>query len=182
MHLKGLIPSPIIRPGNLKSSRIGLMKVGNISFLPWVKTLRLKLRACGYSVFVNWRRYWLNWRESHWDLHHICEIFKAFTSFPKLIVGMLIIIIRMLVLATNKADCEWVSFLVFEKVQDSFAFKIENPFHQSRVDLEVLKAKTISSPFTIQLRGHRGSYFCQYRHAVLWMFFYCSANDLLYGC
>ena len=91
------------------------MKVGNISFLPWVKTLRLKLRACGYSVFVNWRRYWLNWRESHWDLHHICEIFKAFTSFPKLIVGMLIIIIRMLVLATNKADCEWVSFLVFWK-------------------------------------------------------------------
>ena len=53
MHLKGLIPSITIRPGNLKSTRIGLVKVGNISFLPWVKTLRLKLRACGFSVFVD---------------------------------------------------------------------------------------------------------------------------------
>ena len=159
MHLK-------IRPGNLKSTRIGHVKVGNISFLPRVKILRLKLKACGCSVCVDWRRYWLNRKESNWHLHHICEKFKAFSSFPKLIVGMLVIII----------------FSFFEKVKDSSAFKIENPFHQCRVDLEVLESKIISSPFTTQQRGHWGSYFCQYRRAVLWMIFYCFANDLLYGC
>ena len=142
----------LVKVGNLKSTRIGLVKVGNISFL------------------VDWRRYWLNWRESHRHLHHIWEIFKAFTSFPKLIAGMLVIIILMLVLATNTGDCDWVLFLVF---WNGSRHKIANPFHQSRVDLEVLEAKTLSSPFTTQQRGHWGSYFCQYRHAVLWMIFYC---------
>ena len=90
--------------------------------------------------------------------------------------------------------CPWIQltvseFYFYEKVQDSFALKIKNSVYQchagwakkqSRLGGDTIKNK--KQPFATEQTRHWGSYFCQYRYAVLWMIFYCFANYLLYRC
>ena len=165
INLKGSITSPGIRPGNLKSTRIGHVKVKNISFFPWVKTLRLKLKACGFfSLMLDEGIDWTGEKATaiyttsvkNSGIYKLSEVDCLDACHYYSYAG-----------AAHEYSWLWASFFFYfyEKVQHSFALKLKNSFYQRHAGwakkhsrLRVIESKTTSSPFTTTNKPLRKSF------------------------
>ena len=126
-----------------------------------------KTQSLWIFQFDAWRRYWLNRRESHSHLHHICEEFRHLQAFWSWLFGSLSLLflcwccprIQLIV-------SEFLFFIFMKRFNTALLSNLKVPYinamlagQKSRVELEVMKSKTISSPFTTQRTRHWGSFF-----------------------
>ena len=137
-----------------------------------------KTQSLWIFQFDAWRRYWLNRRESHSHLHHICEEFRHLQAFWSWLFGCLSLLFLCWCCPRIQLIVSEFFFKIFMKrFKTAFLSNLKIPFisavlagQKSRVDLEVMESKIISNP-SQQKTSQWGSHFCQYRHAVLWMIF-----------
>ena len=165
INLKGSITSPGIRPGNLKSTRIEHVKVTNISFFPWVKTLRLKLKACGFfSLMLDEGIDWTGEKATaiyttsvkNSGIYKLSEVDCLDACHYYSYAG-----------AAHEYSWLWASlfFIFMKRFNTALLSNLKIPFinamlagQKSIVDLEVMESKTISSPFTTTNKPLRKSF------------------------
>ena len=189
INLKGSITSPGIRPGNLKSTRIGHVKVKNISFFPWVKTLRLKLKACGFfSLMLDEGIDWTGEKATaiyttsvkNSGIYKLSEVDCLDACHYYSYAG-----------AAHEYSWLWASFYFYfyEKVQHSFALKLKNSFYQCHAGwakkhsrLRGDGIKNNKQPLHNNKQAIEEVIFVNTDMLSSGWFFYFFANYLLYGC
>ena len=148
-----------------------------------------KTQSLWIFQFDAWRRYWLNRRESHSHLHHICEEFRHLQAFWSWLFGCLSLLFLCWCCPRIQLIVSEFFFNFYEKVQHSFALKLKNSFYQCHAGwakkhsrLRGDGIKNNKQPLHNNKQAIEEVIFVNTDMLSSGWFFYFFANYLLYGC